>query len=62
MYVRTIIYSTFKQHLLSVLQQMFAFEFKEDYGEDGWKVFDPLAEFRRQVHVLMGGVCYVIFP
>ncbi|KAK3099992.1 hypothetical protein FSP39_013159 [Pinctada imbricata] len=29
-------------------QQMFAFDFKEDYGEDGWRVFDPVAEFRRQ--------------
>lgn len=29
-------------------QPLFAFEFKEDYGVDGWTVYDPEAELRRQ--------------
>ncbi|XP_076117049.1 phosphatidylinositol-3,5-bisphosphate 3-phosphatase MTMR2-like [Mytilus galloprovincialis] len=29
-------------------QPLFAFEFKEDYGDDGWKVYDPIAEYKRQ--------------
>ncbi|OWF52926.1 myotubularin-related protein 2-like [Mizuhopecten yessoensis] len=29
-------------------QPIFAFDLAEDYGEDGWKVFDPIAEFKRQ--------------
>ncbi|XP_063419345.1 myotubularin-related protein 2-like [Mytilus trossulus] len=29
-------------------QPLFAFEFKEDYGDDGWKVYDPIAEYNRQ--------------
>lgn len=29
-------------------QQMFAFEFKEDYGVDGWSVYDHERELRRQ--------------
>ena len=32
-----------------ILQPLFAFELKEDYGIDGWTVYDPEAEFRRQV-------------
>ncbi|XP_064607720.1 myotubularin-related protein 2-like isoform X2 [Liolophura sinensis] len=27
---------------------LFAFEFSEDYGENGWGVYDAVAEFRRQ--------------
>ncbi|ELU08223.1 hypothetical protein CAPTEDRAFT_154749 [Capitella teleta] len=33
---------------LSNKMSMFAFEFKEDYGTNGWLVFDPVAEFNRQ--------------
>ncbi|KAJ8297451.1 hypothetical protein KUTeg_023982 [Tegillarca granosa] len=29
-------------------QPLFAFEFKEDYGENGWQVYDPVSEFKRQ--------------
>lgn len=29
-------------------QQLFAFEFKEDYGIDGWKVYNPEEEYKRQ--------------
>lgn len=31
------------------IQPLFAFEVKEDYGDDGWKVYDPIAEYKRQV-------------
>ncbi|XP_070552513.1 phosphatidylinositol-3,5-bisphosphate 3-phosphatase MTMR2-like isoform X2 [Ptychodera flava] len=27
---------------------LFAFEFKEDFGENGWAVYDPLTEYKRQ--------------
>ncbi|XP_041359915.1 myotubularin-related protein 2-like [Gigantopelta aegis] len=27
---------------------LFAFEFKEDYGIDGWRMYDPIAELKRQ--------------
>ncbi|XP_022328007.2 phosphatidylinositol-3,5-bisphosphate 3-phosphatase MTMR2-like [Crassostrea virginica] len=29
-------------------QQLFAYEFKEDYGVDGWKVYNPEEEYKRQ--------------
>lgn len=33
----------------SVSQPMFAFLYKEQFPVDGWKVYDPAAEYRRQV-------------
>ena len=39
------IYKTF----FKFFQPIFAFDFKEDYGENGWKVYDPVAEYKRQV-------------
>ncbi|XP_060594323.1 myotubularin-related protein 2-like [Ruditapes philippinarum] len=33
---------------LSNKQQLFAFDFKEDYGINGWTVYDHEAEFKRQ--------------
>lgn len=28
--------------------QLFAFKFKQQYSTDGWRVYDPMAEYRRQ--------------
>ncbi len=33
----------------STFQPLFALEFKERYIEDGWTVYDPVAELKRQV-------------
>lgn len=30
-------------------QPLFAFEYNEVFPENGWKVFDPVLEYRRQV-------------
>lgn len=30
-------------------QPLFAFLYKEQFPVDGWKVYDPVAEYRRQV-------------
>lgn len=35
--------------LLSILQPLFAFLYKEQFPVDGWKVYDPTAEYKRQV-------------
>lgn len=32
-----------------LLQPLFAFQYKEAFPVDGWKVYDPLAEYKRQV-------------
>lgn len=32
-----------------IFQQLFAFEFKEDFGINGWTVYDAEAELKRQV-------------
>lgn len=32
-----------------LLQPLFAFRYKEVFPADGWKVYDPLAEYKRQV-------------
>lgn len=31
------------------LQPLFAYQYKEQYPVDGWKVYDPMTEYRRQV-------------
>lgn len=38
-------------HSLSTLptQQIFAFEYGQVFPENGWKVYDPLSEYKRQV-------------
>lgn len=34
-------------------QPLFAFQYKDKYPVDGWKVYDPVAEYKRMVrHVL----------
>lgn len=33
------------------LQPLFAFKYLEKFPEDGWKVYDPVAEYKRQVKV-----------
>lgn len=33
----------------SFFQPLFAFEYKEVFPENGWKVYDPIWEYRRQV-------------
>lgn len=33
----------------SLFQSLFAFQYKEVFPVDGWKVYDPLAEYKRQV-------------
>jgi hypothetical protein len=45
------LYFTDNKHIsgISCLQQLFAFDFKEDYGINGWTVYDHEAEFKRQV-------------
>ena len=37
------------QNFFKIFQPIFAFDFKEDYGENGWKVYDPVTEYKRQV-------------
>ena len=32
-----------------VFQNLFAYDFKEEYTENGWEVYDHVAEFKRQV-------------
>lgn len=32
-----------------LFQSLFAFQYKEVFPVDGWKVYDPLAEYKRQV-------------
>ena len=32
------------------IQSLFAFEYKEEYKENGWNVYDIATEFRRQVN------------
>ena len=31
------------------LQALFAFQYQEDFPVDGWTVYDPMLEYRRQV-------------
>lgn len=31
------------------LQPLFAFKYLEKFPEDGWKVYDPIAEYKRLV-------------
>lgn len=31
------------------LQPLFAFQYKEQFPVDGWKVYDPTSEYKRQV-------------
>lgn len=33
----------------SLLQPLFAFEYKEEFPENGWQLYDPLTEYRRLV-------------
>lgn len=35
--------------LLFLFQSLFAFQYKEQFPEDGWKVYDPVAEYKRMV-------------
>ena len=42
-----------------VFQPLFAFELKEDYGLDGWTVYDPETEFRRQVFTRNSEIIYM---
>lgn len=32
-----------------LLQPLFAFLYKEQFPVDGWKVYDPTSEYKRQV-------------
>lgn len=36
----------------SFFQPLFAFEYKEVFPENGWKVYDPTWEYRRQVGIV----------
>lgn len=36
-------------HVTISSQPVFAFLYKEQFPVDGWKVYDPIAEYRRQV-------------
>lgn len=36
----------------SSFQPLFAFEYKEVFPENGWKVYDPTWEYRRQVGIV----------
>lgn len=33
----------------SLVQPLFAFEYKEEFPENGWQLYDPLTEYRRLV-------------
>ena len=35
------------------IQSLFAFEYKEEYKDNGWNVYDTASEFRRQVIIRM---------
>lgn len=41
----------------SLFQSLFAFQYKEVFPVDGWKVYDPLAEYKRQVATTT--VCHI---
>lgn len=36
-------------HITISWQPLFAFLYKEQFPVDGWKVYDPIAEYKRQV-------------
>lgn len=50
-YQQTLIPGFFNSLFFGVFQQLFAYEFKEDYGVDGWKVYNPEEEYKRQVTI-----------
>ena len=35
--------------MLVPLQALFAFQYQEDFPVDGWTVYDPMLEYKRQV-------------
>lgn len=37
--------------LLFLFQSLFAFQYKEQFPVDGWKVYDPVAEYKRMVRL-----------
>lgn len=39
------------------LQPLFAFLYKEQFPVDGWKVYDPTSEYKRQVRARESKLC-----
>lgn len=42
----------FCDEIMLFLQPLFAFLYKEEFPVDGWKVYDPTSEYKRQVRAL----------
>lgn len=42
----------FCDEMMLFLQPLFAFLYKEQFPVDGWKVYDPTSEYKRQVRAL----------
>ncbi|XP_077984978.1 phosphatidylinositol-3,5-bisphosphate 3-phosphatase MTMR2-like [Glandiceps talaboti] len=47
---RRLVYEKLQTHAFPFSNKLplFAFEFKEDFGENGWLVYDPMTEYKRQ--------------